>query len=332
MQLTIRKFLKEQCQKVPLAPQEDLAGKTVIVVGANTGIGYEAAKHFASMNPGKLILACRDQRRGDEALQRIQQETGCNNIEVSVLDLKSFDSVNAFADRFEKSGQRLDIIIANAAVLATNLEVTDGGWESGFQVNNLSTNLLCLLLIPALSRTATQYNTNPRIVVVTRELHYWAQLAPKVLSAPNPIEFDTKLLNVLFIRALSSKLSTSNPNIIATSVNPGFCASSLRREFTGLQRFVVDWLSVKLLARTSEKGSRQLVWAALAGSGKGGSKAGVDIDALRGAYVSSMTVCEPSDFVISDEGKRMQDLFWDGMMTVFKGVNPKVEGIVAAHF
>jgi len=68
MKLTLFQFLKEQLSSVPPVVRADLAGKTVLVVGANNGIGFEASKHFASMNPGKLILACRNQAKADAAL------------------------------------------------------------------------------------------------------------------------------------------------------------------------------------------------------------------------------------------------------------------------
>lgn len=61
-------FVKGQWTAAPAVERADLTGKTVVVVGANTGIGYEAAKHFASMNPGRLIMACRSQERGNAAV------------------------------------------------------------------------------------------------------------------------------------------------------------------------------------------------------------------------------------------------------------------------
>jgi molybdopterin/thiamine biosynthesis adenylyltransferase len=67
---TIWGFLQDQYKKVPPAAQADLKGKTVIVVGANTGLGFEAAQHFARMGVGKLILACRNQEKGEAAVQR----------------------------------------------------------------------------------------------------------------------------------------------------------------------------------------------------------------------------------------------------------------------
>jgi retinol dehydrogenase-12 len=68
MKLTVSDFIKNQWTAVPPVAQADLTGKTVIITGANNGIGFEAAKHFARMKPGKLILACRSKERGQTAL------------------------------------------------------------------------------------------------------------------------------------------------------------------------------------------------------------------------------------------------------------------------
>lgn len=68
MRLTFTKFLKDQFTEVPPVASVDLQGKTVIVTGANNGLGFEAAKHFGRMNPGKLILACRNKEKGEKAL------------------------------------------------------------------------------------------------------------------------------------------------------------------------------------------------------------------------------------------------------------------------
>ena len=67
MQLSPFQFLREQLATVPPVEHEDLSGKTVVVIGANVGLGFEAAKHFARMNPGRIILGCRSKERGEAA-------------------------------------------------------------------------------------------------------------------------------------------------------------------------------------------------------------------------------------------------------------------------
>lgn len=156
MQLTVGQFFWGQLTaRVPPLVEKDLEGKTIIVTGANIGIGYETAKHFAKMNAGKIILACRDQKRGEAAVQsaftlsawfsavslmtpdlnivEIKEETGHKNVELWLLDLANFASVRSFADRYEKDGGRLDILVENAAVIPTFdgvIHPTVDGWES----------------------------------------------------------------------------------------------------------------------------------------------------------------------------------------------------------
>ena len=115
------------------------------------------------------------------------------------------------------------------------------------------------------------------------------------------------VLDVLFARALSDRLS--DKRIIVNTVNPGYCYSNIRSGFTGLQAWT-DWLMEKALARTSEQGSRQLVWAAVGGKDQ--------LDQMRGAYISRAQVSEASDFVISEEGKACQDKLWVSLFFVIQ--------------
>lgn len=112
------------------------------------------------------------------------------------------------------------------------------------------------------------------------------------------------VLNVLFTRALANHLATSLP-IIPTAVNPGFCYSEIHRDFSGLNKAFTKVCEV-LLGRTAEQGARQLIWAALGPDGKDGEH----VKHLRGAYVSTNQVCEPSDYVISKEGYEDQERVW----------------------
>ena len=67
MKFSVFQFLRDQRTAVPPVEHEDLSGKTVVVIGANAGLGFEAAKHFARMNPGRIILGCRSKERGEAA-------------------------------------------------------------------------------------------------------------------------------------------------------------------------------------------------------------------------------------------------------------------------
>ncbi|TFY82560.1 hypothetical protein EWM64_g1455 [Hericium alpestre] len=163
--LTVVQFLRGQLKSFPPPEKRDVSGKTVVVVGANGGIGFEAAKHFARMNPGKLVLACRDAAKGQSALVAIKKDTGCENMEVRTVELADFDSVAEFATKFEQEEARLDILVYNAGVAITKYGAAKDGWETNLHVNYLSYSLLQLLLLSLLSKTATTYLTRPRTVV-----------------------------------------------------------------------------------------------------------------------------------------------------------------------
>ncbi|KAI0300567.1 hypothetical protein B0F90DRAFT_1629757 [Multifurca ochricompacta] len=307
--LTFLKFVNDQLWKVDPVEQLDLTGKTVVVVGANVGLGFEAAKHFASMNPNRLVLGCRSQDKGQAAVQAIQA-TGFTNVELALVDLSQFASVSAFADTFIRDGSQIDILLYNAGVALHQYAPTKDGWEETIQVNHLSATLLTVLLLPCLLKAASSGTSpNPRVVIVSSDVHYWAKLSKeefesdKVLSKLSDKEYCTsqimadrynlsKLLNVFFVRELTKKLPANSP-VIVTAVNPGYCKSQLGRNLSFTMR-IISVIFGALLARTTEQGSRQLVWAAVGGAGR-------EFE-LRGAYVSKADLQEVSDYVLSDEG------------------------------
>ena len=110
------------------------------------------------------------------------------------------------------------------------------------------------------------------------------------------------VLNVFFVRELTKRLPANSP-VIVTAVNPGYCKSQLRR-YLPLPLRILNSIVEVLLARTTEEGSRQLLWAAIGGAGR-------EFE-LRGAYVSKATLQEVSDYVLSDEreGTALQTRLW----------------------
>ncbi|KAJ3507672.1 hypothetical protein NLJ89_g6172 [Agrocybe chaxingu] len=339
MKLGPIQFIRDQLTRVPPVVYDDLEGKHVVVVGANVGLGFEAAKHFARMDPAKLILACRSQEKGEAALRKLREETGSKVAELWLIDLADFASVKAFVARYEQEGGRLDLLVENAAIAPApkpKVQMTTDGWEPAFQTNNLSTSLLGLLLLPRMLETAKQHNSLPRLAIVSSDVHYWSKFGSNrtLLDSENPLQtfgseayctksvigtryFDTKLLNVLFTRALADRLH--NKSIIVDTVNPGYCYSELRRDFTGFMALFSRLLD-PLLARTTEQGARQLVWAAVGAKG--------EEDSLRGAYVSLAAVSEPSDYVISKQGREDQNKLWDNMIGILGTVDLRVRDIV----
>jgi len=107
-------------------PTASFAGETVIITGANTGLGREAAKHIVRLGASKVILACRNVSKGEEARVYIEKETKkTGTTEVWELDMSNYDSVKRFARRAEKE-ERLDAVILNAGIWPNKMEKQEG--------------------------------------------------------------------------------------------------------------------------------------------------------------------------------------------------------------
>ena len=179
-------FLYSQFFITPQLPRASFTGQTIIVTGANVGLGLEAARHFVQLGASKLIIASRSSERGETAKRDIEKTTGrAGVVEVWPLDLQSYDSVKAFAERANRL-DRLDAVCENAGIATRNFKLAEGD-EATITVNVISTFLLALLILPALRKTATKHNITPRLVIVSSEVHMWA--AFKERSAANI--FDT---------------------------------------------------------------------------------------------------------------------------------------------
>jgi retinol dehydrogenase-12 len=164
-------FPRSQFVKLPY-PTQSFAGQTIIVTGANTGLGLEAARHFTRLNAAKVILASRSISKGEEAAHSIEETTGRKGIcEVWQLDLGNFDSVKKFTERAAEL-DRLDIVCENAGIAALGYKELEG-MESMIAVNVVGTFLMALNFLPILRKSGKKTGTVPRLVVTTSDTHFW---------------------------------------------------------------------------------------------------------------------------------------------------------------
>ncbi|KAL0573163.1 hypothetical protein V5O48_008794 [Marasmius crinis-equi] len=333
MILTQEQFQKEQLAGMPPAVEGvTLTGQVVIVTGANTGLGFEAAKHFAIRGPQKVIILCRNERKGQEALERIKAETGFANIELWTADFGSFESVKALKDKIDAL-DRLDILVENAGIASQEYETTTDGWETSLQVNVLGPALHAILHLPKLLETAKKYQEiTPRIVMVSSDVHYWATFPAEVTNVPKPLEAmnsketwkstnrypESKALDVMFTRALQALL----PSITCCSLNPGLCYTELDRNTTGdAAKHISE--SREKFAFTSEEGSRQLLYSAIGQRDREAE--------MRGAYIKFSQVSECSDYILGEEGQKMQGKVWEEILDILGKVDERAKGIIEKH-
>lgn len=165
-------------------PTGDFTGKTIIVTGASTGIGREAARHFVRLGAAKVILGCRSSAKAEEAKLDIESTTNTTGVvETWSVDLTSFQSVQDFCQQAQKL-ERLDAVVANAATLSFLSLQLEEGYDILITVNVISTFLMALLLLPKLRQTAAQFNVEPNLTIVTSDAHVWVSTDAASLHQP----------------------------------------------------------------------------------------------------------------------------------------------------
>jgi retinol dehydrogenase-12 len=168
-------FLYSQLFVTLPTPITDFSGQTIIVTGSNTGLGLEAARHLSRLNATLVILAVRNQNKGEAAKKSILASTGRadTSVEVWNLDMQSYDSIQAFCAKVNTL-RRLDAVLENAGIMTKYFNVV-AGYESTITTNVIGTFLLALGLLPKLRHSAAEYNIQPRLSVVASDLHFIAK-------------------------------------------------------------------------------------------------------------------------------------------------------------
>ncbi|KAI6094871.1 NAD(P)-binding protein [Pisolithus croceorrhizus] len=337
---SIVQYFREQWKTLPIC-SGDLGSKAVMVVGSNVGIGLEASVHFARMKPRSLFTTCRDEEKCERTREVLMERAGDDGTGITslLLDLSSFDSVRAFAATFTadaRSDYGLNVLVANAGAFVQRYTRTDDDWEVMFQVNYLSMVLLSILMLPHLVKVSNSESPS-RLVVVSSFGHHFGVGKLKsaaqwkgVLETINDKEFCngadrynvTKLLQVMFVRELASRLPSPTP-VVACTVQPGFCRSNLFRDLDDkwYARTFVSLASVLFSARTPEQGSRALVHAAV----------GDDELAMHGRYLSSCQVTEEDDYIFTPEGKALSGRLWIETIDTLSKVDGRVPDIVKQY-
>lgn len=168
--MKVIKNLSSQYRPLPY-PSKSFAGQTVIVTGANVGLGFEASRHFVRLNAAKVILACRSLSKGEEAKADIERTTGRKNVvEVWEVDMGDFDSVQRFAKRVEGL-ERVDAVCENAGIAGFEYRPHESGYDAMTAVNVIGTFLLALNLLPILRRSGQRYNMVPRLEITSSGTH-----------------------------------------------------------------------------------------------------------------------------------------------------------------
>ncbi|KAK9487188.1 hypothetical protein V1527DRAFT_460862 [Lipomyces starkeyi] len=322
---------------VPFTPPEtNLKGKTVIVTGANTGLGFEASRQFLILGASRVILAVRNVSKGEAARQVLLNDLTIkkNNLDAEVkvirLDLSDYKSVVKFATDVKKELDTLHILLLNAGLNVMNWEETVDGHEMTLQVNYLSNALLVLELLPLLEQTAIDGKAPTRISWVGSQAQVFNSFNKKPLPSDKSVlhRFDDKMQYRSFFRYSDSKLLVSmfvqelakhipQEKVVINHMCPGGVSTSIDANLPVYLRPIVG--AVKwLFARTPEVGARILIYAA--------AVAGPD---THGAFIVDNKIAPIAPISQTENGKEMQKKLWDETIVELTKVDKAVADVLA---
>ncbi|XP_066539458.1 retinol dehydrogenase 13-like [Hoplias malabaricus] len=269
----------------PCPSKARIPGKTVIITGANTGIGKTTAEELARRG-GRIIMGCRDMEKCEDAAREIRGSTLNPHVYARHIDLASLKSIRNFVEKIHKEEERVDILINNAAVMRCPPGKTEDGFDMQFGVNYLGHFLLTNLLLDKLKDSAPS-----RVINLSSLAHILGEIDLTDLNWDRK-KFDTKkaycqskLAIVLFTRELARRLEGTG--VTVNALHPGVVATELGRH-TGMHQsnFSSTTLSpfFYLLIKSPQLGAQPSVYLAVA----------EELEGVTGRYYDVMKEKEPA--------------------------------------
>lgn len=224
------------------------AGRTVIITGANSGLGAVTARELARRG-AQIIMAVRNTDKGKNAARQIS-----GLVEVRPLDLQDLSSVRSFAEGVD----RADILINNAGIMAAPFEVTADGFESQIGTNHLGHFALTNLLLPRLTE---------RVVTVSSMAHWPGRINLDDLNwktrrySPWLAYSQSKLANLLFTSELQRRLDAAGSPLRALAAHPGYSHTNLQGASGRKVSDAVVSVATRVVATDADFGARQTLYA-----------------------------------------------------------------------
>jgi NAD(P)-dependent dehydrogenase (short-subunit alcohol dehydrogenase family) len=228
----------------------DLSGRTIVITGANSGIGLTAARGLAGAG-AHVVLAVRDRGRGEQAAATVP-----GSREVRELDLADLASVRAFADAWDRD---LDLLVNNAGVMAVPEARTRDGFEMHIGTNHLGHFALTNLLLPRIA---------DRVVTVSSGTHRMGAIRLDDLNWEHgsyerwPAYAQSKLANLLFTLELQRRLTEAGSRVRALAAHPGWSATNLQSRTENRLQHALMALANRTFAQSDEMGALPTMFAA----------------------------------------------------------------------
>lgn len=243
--------------------EKNLKGKTCLVTGANSGIGKATAIGLAKKG-ANIVMVCRNQTRGEAALEEIRVSSGNENISLMLADLASFSSLRSFAEDFSARYDSLDVLVNNAGLYVPTRQASEDGHELTFAVNHLGTFLITMLLMPQL-----QAAESSRVVVVASTAHQAGRNTVGSVERGFYQGFfayaDAKLANIMFTYELARRCEGTN--VTANCLHPGVVRTGFGQDDPGVFNIMVKL--TKAFFSSPERGARASLYLASSPAAEG---------------------------------------------------------------
>ena len=246
----------------------ELSGKTAIVTGSNTGLGFETALDLYQKG-AKVYVACRDEVKGLNAIERMKAISSGGELIYGHLDLASLSSIKVFAEKIIATENRLDLLVNNAGVMIPPPSKSEDGFELQFGVNFLGHFALTGHLFNLLEST-----TGSRVVTLSSIAHRSAVIDFDNFRLEKPYNSwreygQSKLADLIFALEFEKRLRNNDCNIMSLAAHPGFSK-------TDLQKYMDKDMLDSLELMTAKEGAQPTLAACLRPDAKGGQYWGPD--------------------------------------------------------
>jgi NAD(P)-dependent dehydrogenase (short-subunit alcohol dehydrogenase family) len=253
----------------------DQSGRVAVVTGGNSGLGLETVRQLARAG-ARVVLACRDTTKGDEARKRIRIDIPDADIDVAALDLASLAAVRDFAERITGEGTGLDLLINNAGVMAPPRSETADGFELQLGTNHLGHFALTAQLLGSMER-----REDARVVTVSSGAHYMGKINFDDLQSERRYSRwraygQSKLASLLFAFELDRRLRAAGSPIKSVAAHPGYAATNLQSAAPPLLDRMVMMVTNRVLAQSAAMGALPQLYAATYPGVEGGAFIGPD--------------------------------------------------------
>nr|XP_046227547.1 retinol dehydrogenase 12-like [Scatophagus argus] len=279
--------------RAPWSSAQRLDGKTVVITGANAGIGKETAIDLAKRG-ARVIMACRDMGRAQAAAKDVTESSGNKDVVCMKLDLADSKSIREFAEAINQEEPKLNILINNAGVMACPYGKTADGFEMQIGVNHMGHFLLTYLLTDLIKKSAPA-----RIVTVSSMAHSWGPINLEDINSEKRYDkwkayYQSKLANVLFSRSLAKRLEGTG--VTTYSLHPGVIQTDLWHHLSGIEQFFIKM--ARPFTKNSVQGAQTTIYCAVEPS----------LEKESGGYYSD---CAPADCSAAGKDDDLAQKLWE---------------------